>query len=170
MWCSSLYRCSYIILRHVCSCFRQTQVHCTAVPREWLWVPGVWQIVRPGILSPLQKMKKNGPLPVEEKWRNYLLPNHSAFAPIVEEQFLEWIRVHAAFEKMTKYYLKIEFRTNARRFPEEFASTVLSTVTARSKLCQRVSCFCQEVIIRGHDYSDFLLSRQLFNGLVQCGW
>ena len=95
----------------------------------------------------LQKIKASGSLPVIEKWESYMLPNHSSFTAIEEEPFLVGTRVHAALEKMTRQYLKKEFRSKARRFLEDFTSTVLSTVAARSELCQGVSCFCPEIII-----------------------
>ena len=99
-----------------------------------------------------------------------MLPNHSSFTAIEEEHFLVGTRVHAALEKMTSQYLKKEFRSSARRFLEEFTSTVLSTIAARSKLGQGVSCFCPEIIIRGDDHSAFFLFGQLLDGLVECGW
>ena len=99
-----------------------------------------------------------------------MLPNHSSFTAIEEEHFLVTTRVHAALEKMTSQYLKKEFRNSARRFLEEFTSTVLSTVAARSKLGQGVSCFCPEIIIGGDDHSAFFLFGQLLDGLVACGW
>ena len=99
-----------------------------------------------------------------------MLPNHSSFTAIDEERFLVGTRVHVALEKMTSQYLKKEFRSSARRFLEEFARTVLSTLAARSKLGQGVSCFCPEIIIGGDDHSAFFLFGQLLDGLVACGW
>ena len=99
-----------------------------------------------------------------------MLPNHLSFTAIEEEHFLVGTRVHAALEKMTSQYLKKEFRSSARRFLEEFTSTVLSTVAACSKLGQGVSCFCPEVIIGGDDHSAFFLFGQLLDGLISCGW
>ena len=99
-----------------------------------------------------------------------MLPNHSSFAAIDEERFLVRTRVHAALEKMSSSYLKREFRSNARRIPEEFCSTILSTVAARSKLGQGVSCLCPEVIIGGDDHSAFFLHGQLLDGIVECVW
>ena len=66
--------------------------------------------------------------------------------------------------------LEKEFRTSACRFPEEFCSTILSTVAARSKLCREVSCFCAEIVLGGDDYSAFFLYGQLLDGLVECAW
>ena len=99
-----------------------------------------------------------------------MLPNHSSFTAIEDQHFLVGTRVHAALEKMTSQYLKKEFRSSARRFLEDFTSTVLSTVAARSKLGQGVSCFCPEIIIGGDDHSAFFLFGQLLDGLVECGW
>ena len=99
-----------------------------------------------------------------------MLPNHSSFTAIEEDHFLVGTRVHAALERMTSDYLKREFRNSARRFLEEFSGTVLSTVAARSKLCQGVSCFCPEIIIGGDDHSAFILFGQLLDGLIACGW
>ena len=84
----------------------------------------------------LQKIKASRSLPVVERWEIYMLPNHSSFAAVDEEHFLVGTRVHAPLEKMTSQYLKKEFRSSARRFLEEFTSTVLSTVAARSRLGQ----------------------------------
>ena len=94
-----------------------------------------------------KKNKTSGSLPVVERWKSYMLPNHSSFALIEEEHFLVGTRVHSALEKTTSYYLKNEFRSSARRFLVEFTSTVLSTVAARFKLGQGISCFCTEIII-----------------------
>ena len=71
-----------------------------------------------------------------------MLPNHSSFTAVEEDHFLVGTRMHAALEEMTSYYQKKEFRRSARRFLKEFTSTILSTVAARSKLGQGVSCFC----------------------------
>ena len=118
----------------------------------------------------LQKMKASGSLPVIEQWESYMLPNYSSFTAIEEEHFFVGTRVHASLEKMTSQYLKKEFRSSARRFLEEFTSTVLSTVAARSKLGQCVSCFSPKIIIGVDDHSAFFLFGQLLDGLVECGW
>ena len=98
-----------------------------------------------------------------------MLPNHSSFTAIEDQHFLVGTGVHAALEKMTSQYLKKEFRSSARRFLEDFTSTVSSTVAANSKLGQGVSCFCPEIIIGGDDHSAFVLLGKLLDGLVQCG-
>ena len=118
----------------------------------------------------LQKIRKSESLPLVEKWQDYMLPNHSSFAAIDEEHFLVGTRIHAALAKLSSSYLRKEFRNNARRFLDEFCSTILSTVAARSKLGQGVSCFCPEIILGGDDHSAFFLHGQLLDGLVECGW
>ena len=118
----------------------------------------------------LQKIKKSGSVPLVEKWEDYMLPKHSSFAGIDEEHFLVGTRIHAALEKMASSYLKRELRSNARRFLDEFWSTILSTVAARPKLGQGVSCFYPEIIHGGDDHSAFFLYGQLLDGLIECGW
>ena len=99
-----------------------------------------------------------------------MLPNHSSFTAIEDQHFFVGTRLHAALEKMTSQYLKKEFRSSARRFLEDLTSTVLSTVAARLKLGQGVSCFCPEIIFGGDEHSAFFLFGQLLDGLVECGW
>ena len=82
----------------------------------------------------------------------FWFPTPSNKTAIEDQHFLVGTRVHAALEKMTSQYLKKEFRSSARRFLEDFTSTLLSTVAARSKRGQGVSCFCPEVIIGGDDH------------------
>ena len=118
----------------------------------------------------MHQIKKSGLLPLVEKLENYMLPNHSSCAAVEEERFLVRTRIHAALEKMSSSYLKKEFRSNARRFLDEFCSTIWSTVAARSKLGQGVSCFCPELILGGDNYSAFFLHGQLLDGLVEYGW
>ena len=86
-----------------------------------------------------------------------MLPNHSLFTAIEEHDFLVGTRAHAALEKMTNQYLKKDFKSSARRFFEEFTSTILSTVATRSKLGQGISCFCPDIIIGGDNHSAFFL-------------
>ena len=44
----------------------------------------------------LQKIKKASSLPLVEQWEEYVVSNHSCFAPIDEKHFLEGTRVMAA--------------------------------------------------------------------------
>ena len=99
-----------------------------------------------------------------------MLPNHPSFAAIDEEHFLVGTRIHATLEKKSSSYLKKEFRSNTRRLLNEFCRTTLSTVAARSKLRQGVSCLCPEILLGGDDQSAFFLYRQLLDGLVELGW
>ena len=93
-----------------------------------------------------------------------MVSNHSSFTAIDEEHFFVGTRIHAALEKMSSSYLRKEFRSNDRRFLEEFCSTILSTEAARSKLGQGVSCFCPEIILGGDDHSAFFLHGKLLDG------
>ena len=77
--------------------------------------------------------------------------------------------MYAALEKLTRFYLKNEFRNSARRFLEEFTSTVLATVAARFKLFRGVSCFWPKIII-GVMTIPPSSSFQLLDGLIACGW
>ena len=47
----------------------------------------------------LQKVKRSSDLPVIEKWEAYMLPNHSCFGAVAEEDFLEKTRPLVSFEK-----------------------------------------------------------------------
>ena len=91
----------------------------------------------------LQKNKQRSSLPLVEQWDDYVLPNHSKFAPIANGEFLAGTRVLAALNKIGSSYLQREFQGDARRFLEEFTTSVLSTVAARSKIGQGLSCFCR---------------------------
>ena len=63
-----------------------------------------------------------------------------------------------------------KLQTKARRFLEDFCSTILSTVAARFKLGQGVSCFFPEIILGFDEHSAFFLFGQLLDGLIACGW
>ena len=89
----------------------------------------------------LQKIKQGSSLPLVEQWDDYVLPNHSKFPPIPDGEVLAGTRVLAALNKIGSSYLKREFQRDARRFLEEFTTSVLSTVAARSKIGQGLSCF-----------------------------
>ena len=90
-------------------------------------------------------------------------------ATIEEEHFLVGTRNHVTLEKMSSLYLTKEFWTSALRLIEEFCSTLLSTVAARSKLRQGVSCFCPEIIPGGDVHSTAFLFGQLLDGLNAYG-
>ena len=117
----------------------------------------------------LQKVKWSSDLPVIEKWEAYTLPNHSCFGAIPEEHFLEGTRILPSLEKINSSFLRKEFRRHCRRFLEDFVTTILSTVAARSPVGQGLSCFCPEIVIGGDDYSAFHLFGQLLDGLLELG-
>ena len=103
-----------------------------------------------------------------------MLPNHSCFAPIAEEHFLEHflegIRLLSSLKKVNSSFLRREFRRDCRRFLEDLVSTILSTVAARSPIGHGLSCFCPEIVIGGDDSSAFHLFGQLLDGLLELGW
>ena len=99
-----------------------------------------------------------------------MLPNHSCFGPVPEENFLEGTRLLSSLDKTNSSFLRKEFRRDCRRFLEDLVSTILSTVAARSPIDQGLSCFCPEIVIGGDDYSAFHLFGQLLDGLLELGW
>ena len=78
--------------------------------------------------------------------------------------------MHVVLEKKTSYNLKNEFRSTARRFLEDFARTMVSTVAAHFMLGLVVSCFCPEKNIWGDDYSALFFLGHLLDNLIACGW
>ena len=118
----------------------------------------------------LQMIKQGSSLPLVEQWDDYVLPYHSKFAPIADGEFLAGTRVLAAFNKLGSSYLQREFQRDARRFLEEFTSSVLSTVAARSKIGQGLSCFCPLIIIGGDDHAPPHLLGLLLDGFLDRGW
>ena len=97
-------------------------------------------------------------------------PNHSCFGAIAEEHFLEGTRLLSSFEKTNSSFLRKEFREDCRRLLEDFVSTFLSTVAARSPVVQGLSCLCLEIVIGGNDFSAFHLFGQLLDELFELGW
>ena len=118
----------------------------------------------------LQKIKQGSSLPLVEQWDEYVLPNHSKFPPISDVEFLAGTRVLAALNKIGSSYFKREFQRDARSFLEEFTTSVLSTVAARSKLGQGLSCFCPAIVIGGDDHAPLHLLGLLLDGLLERGW
>ena len=118
----------------------------------------------------LQKIKQGSTLPLVEQWDEYVLPNHSKFPPISDGEFLAGTRVLAALNKIGTSYLKRDFQRDARRFLEEFTTSVLSTVAARSKIGQGLSCFCPAIVIGGDDHAPLHLLGLLLDGLLERGW
>ena len=84
----------------------------------------------------LQKIKQGSSLPLVEQWDYYVLPNHSKFPPIADGEFLAGTRVLTALNKIGSSYFKRDFQRDASRFLEEFTTSVLSTVAARSMIGQ----------------------------------
>ena len=118
----------------------------------------------------LQKIKQRSALPLVEQWDDYVLPNHSKLAPIADGEFLAGTGVLAALNKIGSSYLKREFQRDARRFLEEFTTSMLSTVAARSKIGQGLSCFCPAIIIGGDNHVPLHLMGLLLDGLLDHGW
>ena len=79
-------------------------------------------------------------------------------------------RVLAALNKIGSSYLKQGFQRDARRFLEEFTTSVLSTVAARSKVGQGLNCFCPAIIIGGDDHAPLHLLGLLLDWLLERGW
>ena len=118
----------------------------------------------------LQNIKQGSSLPLVEQWDDYVLPNHSKFAPIADGEFLAGTRLLAALNKIGSSYLKRKFQRDVRRFLEEFTTSVLSTVAARSKIGQGLSSFCPAIIIGGDDHAPLHLLGLLLDGLLDHGW
>ena len=118
----------------------------------------------------LQKIKQRSSLPLVEQWDDYVLPNHSKFPPIADWEFLAGTRVLPALNKIRSSYLKREFQRDARRFLEEITTFVLSAVAARSKIGQRLGCFCPAIIIGGDDHAPLHLLGLLLDGVLDHGW
>ena len=114
----------------------------------------------------LLKIKQGSSLPLVEQLDDYVLPNHSKFAPIADEEFLAGTRVLAALNKIGSSYWKQEFQRDARRFLEEFTTSVVSTVALRSKIGQGLSCFCPAILTGDDDYAPLHLLGLLLDGLL----
>ena len=109
-------------------------------------------------------------MPLVEQWDEYVLANHAKYTAIADLKFLSGTRVLAALNKIGSSYLKKEFQRDARRFPEEFTTSVLSTVDARSEAGQGLSSFCPAIIIGGDDHAQLHQLCLLLDGLLERGW
>ena len=118
----------------------------------------------------LQRIKQGSSLPLLEQWDDHVLPNHSKFPPIADGEFLAGTRVLAALKKFGSSFLQQEFHGDARRFLEEFMTSVMSTVAARSKIGQGLSCFCPAIIIGGDDHAPLHLLGLPPDCLLDHGW
>ena len=72
-------------------------------------------------------------------------------------------------EKKGSSYLNTEIRVDARQFPEEFVSSVFSTLVARSVIEQEISCFCPAVLIDGDRHASLSLFGLLMDGFAGKG-
>ena len=79
-------------------------------------------------------------------------------------------QVLVALNMIGSSYLKKEFQRDARRNVEEFTTSVLSTVAARSKVGQGLSCFCPANIIGRDNHAPLHLLGLLLDGLLERGW
>ena len=98
-----------------------------------------------------------------------MLSNQSSFGAI-EEKKLYRRPVCYCPKKMNSSFLRKEFRKDCRRLVEDFVSSILSTVAARSPVGRDLSCFCRKINIGGDDYSVFHLFWQLLVRLLELGW
>ena len=115
-------------------------------------------------------MKQGSSLPFVERWDEYVLTDHSKLPAIADGEFLSGTRVLAALSKIGSSCLKKEFQRDARRFLEEFTTSMLSTVATRSKVGQGLSCFCPAIIIGGDNHAPLHLLGLLLDGLLERGW
>ena len=99
-----------------------------------------------------------------------MLANHSKFPVLADGEFLSGTRVSAALNNIGNFYLKKEFQRDARRFLEEFTTSMLSTVAARFKVGQGLSCFCPAIVIDGDNHAPLHLLGLLLDGLLERGW
>ena len=118
----------------------------------------------------LQKSKKASSLPLVEQWEKYMVPNHSRFPAIDDKNFLVGTRVMVELDKVGSHYLQKKFPRDARRFVEDFANCVLSTVAARSVIGQGLSCFWPAIVVSGDDVCPLQRFNKLLNGLLEKGW
>ena len=118
----------------------------------------------------LQKKRKASSLPLVEQWKEYVIPNHSRFPAIDDQDFFAGPRVMAALDKVGSHHLQTEFLRHARCFLEELVNCVLSTVASRSVIGQGLSGFCPSIVVGGYDVVPFQLFNKLFDGLLEKGW
>ena len=117
----------------------------------------------------LQKIKQGTSLPLVKQWDEYVLANHSKLPSIADGQFLAGTRVLAALNKFGSSCLTKEFQQDALRFLEKFTNCVLSTVAARSKIGQGLSCFCPSIIIGVDDHAPLHLLGLFSDGFLERG-
>ena len=66
--------------------------------------------------------------------------------------------------------IRKEFQRDARKFFEEFTTSVLSTVAVCSKVGEGLSCFCPAISIGGDNHAPLHLLVLLLDGLLERGW
>ena len=118
----------------------------------------------------LQKINQGSSLSLVEEWEQNALANHSKFPPIADAEVLSATRVLAALSKIGSSCLKREFQQDACKFLEEITNSALSTVAARSKIGQGLSCFCPAIIIGGDNHAPLHLLSLLLDGFLGRGW
>ena len=122
----------------------------------------------PFVYCLLKKIKQGISLPFVGQWIEHVFGKPLKISSYGE--FLFGMRVLAALNKIGSSYLKKEFQRDARRFLVEFTTSVLSTVTARSKIGQGLSLFCPAIIIGGDNHAPLHLLALLLDGLLERGW
>ena len=90
--------------------------------------------------------------------------------PITQKFLLLQMESSCPVNKVGSSYLKKEFHQDARRFLEEFTTSVLSTVAARSKVGQGLNCFCPAIIIGRDNRAPLHLLGLMLDGLLERGW
>ena len=96
-----------------------------------------------------------------------MTPNHLNLAANEEDHYLAGTRVLSALEKVGSLYLKREFKRDCRKFLEDFAKCVLSTVSARSVIGRGLSCFCPPILVGGDDHAPMQLFDMLLDGFLE---
>ena len=76
----------------------------------------------------------------------------------------------AVLEKVKSVCLRAVFRKNCRQILNEFVSTILSTVAARSLVGEGGSCLSPVILVGGDNYSAFYLFGQPIDVFLNFGW
>ena len=97
------------------------------------------------------------------------LANHSQFASHGDERFLSGRCVLVAPQQIRSYYLKKEFRREARQFLEGVTNSVSCTIAARSNIGQGMSCSCPAFVFGEDDHEPLHLLDLVPDELPQMG-
>ena len=97
------------------------------------------------------------------------LANHSQFPWHASERFLSRSCVLVAPQKVRSYYLKKEFRLEARQFLEGVTNSVSSTIAARSNIGQGMSCSCPAFVHGEDDHEPLNLLDLVPDELLEMG-